>query len=226
MSYDREERAGHDRRSRATRRQSNESARDGGREVPGLGSLDARELEMLERIKASVGVEPIQRMTEAGLSVAEMSHPGTLERFVDTGDGVAGRTSVQRTKAGADSSYGGPARRTRKQTKERARHKPYAKHRPSYLKHQPKQVWENAKQPDGNVYDPNTGEKLEWDRSKDRDGQWDMGHKPGEEYWRKHEAYMKGQITKEQFLQWYHNPNNYQPESPSANRSHKYEDKS
>lgn len=27
----------------------------------------------------------------------------------------------------------------------------------------------------------------------------------------------------EEFLNWYRNPNNYRPESPSANRSHKYE---
>jgi len=50
-----------------------------------------------------------------------------------------------------------------------------------------------------------------------------MGHKPGKEYRKLHEKYMNGDITKEEFLEEYRNPNNYQPESKSSNRSHKYE---
>jgi hypothetical protein len=104
--------------------------------------------------------------------------------------------------------------------------KPYSdpKKRPAYEEGQVNETWENAKQPDGHVYDPNTGEKLEWDSSKSRMGQWDMGHVPGKEYRKLHQDYMDGKITKEEFLEEYHNPKNYQPESPSANRSHKYEE--
>ncbi|WP_228720178.1 HNH/ENDO VII family nuclease [Chryseobacterium panacisoli] len=100
--------------------------------------------------------------------------------------------------------------------------KPYSKSRPSYAKGQVDEVWEAAKQKNGKVYDPNTGEELTWDKAiKPRP--WDMGHLPGHEYRTLHEKYMSGKITKEEFLREYKNPKNYQ--SKSANRSHKYEQK-
>lgn len=107
-----------------------------------------------------------------------------------------------------------------------AEKKPYSdpKNRPKYEDGQVENVWENAKQKDGNVYDPNTGELLEWDKDKSRAGQWDMGHKPGQEYRKLHQDYMDGKISKEEFLAEYRNPDNYQPEAVSANRSHKYEE--
>jgi RHS repeat-associated protein len=100
--------------------------------------------------------------------------------------------------------------------------KPYSKNRPSYAKGQVETVWESAKKKNGKVYDPNTGEELKWDKSK-KPRQWDMGHKPGHEYRKLHKKYMNGKITKEEFLKEYRNPKNYQPESKSANRSGKYE---
>lgn len=102
--------------------------------------------------------------------------------------------------------------------------KPYTKHRPSYSKDQVEEVWQNAKQSDGKVYDPNTGEELTWDKAK-KPRQWDMGHKPGKEYRKLHKDYMEGKISKEEFLKEYKKPSNYQPESKSANRSGKYEQK-
>jgi hypothetical protein len=109
-----------------------------------------------------------------------------------------------------------------------AKPKPYSnpKSRPKYADDQVQKVWDAAKQSDGKVYDPNTGEELTWDPNQSRAGQWDMGHKPGNEYWRLHEDYMDGKISKEEFLQKYRDPDNYQPESPSANRSHRWEDTS
>lgn len=50
-----------------------------------------------------------------------------------------------------------------------------------------------------------------------------MRHKPGHEYRKLHKDYMDGKITKEEFMTSYRDPNNYQPESPSENRSRKYE---
>ncbi|MGG0703930.1 WXG100 family type VII secretion target [Bacillus paramobilis] len=101
--------------------------------------------------------------------------------------------------------------------------KPYSKSRPSYGKGQVEEVWENAKDSiDGKVYDP-SGVEIIWDKSKSRSGQWDMGHIPGEKYSDMHELYMNEIITKEEFLKWYRNPENYRPELPSTNRSHKYE---
>lgn len=101
--------------------------------------------------------------------------------------------------------------------------KPYAKSRPSYAKGQIEKVWEKAKDSlTGKVYDP-TGKEIIWDRTKPRKGQWDMGHIPGEKYAEVHELYMNDVITKEEFLEWYRNPDNYRPELPSTNRGHKYE---
>lgn len=102
--------------------------------------------------------------------------------------------------------------------------KPYSKIRPSYGKGQVDVVWENAKQKNGKVYDPNTGELLNWDKtSKPR--KWDMGHKPGKEYRKLHKDYMDGKISKEEFLKQYRDPQNYQPEARSPNRSRRYEEK-
>ena len=102
--------------------------------------------------------------------------------------------------------------------------KPYSKSRPSYSKNQVETVWENAKQKNGKVYDPNTGQELTWNKSQ-KPRQWDMGHKPGKEYKKLHKDYMDGKISKSKFLKEYKDPNNYRPESKSANRSRKYEQK-
>ena len=110
-----------------------------------------------------------------------------------------------------------------KATKGVSKPKPYSKNRPSYRKGQVDEVWENAKDPlTGKVYDP-TGKEITWDKTKPRNGQWDMGHIPGEKYSEMHKLYMDGTITKKEFLEWYKNPKNYRPELPSTNRSHKYE---
>lgn len=101
--------------------------------------------------------------------------------------------------------------------------KPYTNSRPSYGKNQVNEVWENAKDPvTGKVYDP-SGVEITWDKTKPRNGQWDMGHIPGEKYSEMHQLYMDDVISKEEFLEWYRNPNNYRPELPSTNRSHKFE---
>ena len=101
--------------------------------------------------------------------------------------------------------------------------KPYTNSRPSYGKNQVNEVWENAKDPiTGKVYDP-SGVEITWDKTKSRNGQWDMGHIPGEKYSEMHQLYMDDVISKDDFLEWYRNPKNYRPELPGTNRSHKYE---
>ena len=106
-------------------------------------------------------------------------------------------------------------------------HKPYSnpKQRPKYGKNQVEEAWDSAKQKDGNVYDPNTGELLTWDSSKSRAGQWDIGHRSGKEYRKLHKDYMDDKISKEQFLKEYRAPKNYQPEAVGANRNRRFEDK-
>lgn len=106
------------------------------------------------------------------------------------------------------------------------KNKPYAdpKRRPKYGKDQVKTVWENAKDVDGRVFDANNSDlELFWDTSKPRTGQWDMGHLPGHEYRKLHDSYMNDEISKNEFLKEYRDPNNYQPEDVHNNRSHKYE---
>lgn len=84
-------------------------------------------------------------------------------------------------------------------------------------------MWENAKDSiTGKVYDP-SGVEITWDKTKPRNGQWDMGHVPGEKYSEMHQLYMDDVISKDDFLNWYRTPQNYRPELPGTNRSHKYE---
>ena len=86
-------------------------------------------------------------------------------------------------------------------------------------------VWEAAKKksPDGKVRDPNTGEELFWDKTKNRDGQWEMGHKPEQSYDQLKQRFIDGEISRKQFLDEYNNPANYRPEARSPNRSRKYD---
>lgn len=75
---------------------------------------------------------------------------------------------------------------------------------------------------EGQVIDPSKAE-IKWDRSKPRNGQWDMGHKPGQKYSDMHDSYMNDLISLDEFLEWYRDAAHYRPELPSTNRSHWYE---
>ena len=101
--------------------------------------------------------------------------------------------------------------------------KPYTKSRPKYGLNQVEDVWSaHVDIETGTAIDP-TGSIIVWDRTKSRNGQWDMGHKPGQKYAEIHARYMNGEISLYEFLRWYRNPDNYRPEMPSTNRSHLYE---
>ena len=81
--------------------------------------------------------------------------------------------------------------------------KPYANSRPSFRKGVVEEVWENAKGPDGLVRDPNTGDIINWTPGQSRKGVWDMGHIPEAKYSEMHEAYMNGELTTKEFVDWY-----------------------
>lgn len=115
------------------------------------------------------------------------------------------------------------ANRFRYQSGSKADTKPYTNSRPSFRKGVVEEVWENAKGPDGLVRDPNTGEVINWTPGESRKGVWDMGHIPEAKYSEMHEAYMNGELTTKEFVDWYNDPANYRLELPSNNRSHKYE---
>lgn len=57
------------------------------------------------------------------------------------------------------------------------------------------------------------------------EGKYDLGHKPGNEFWREKAKAQSEGLTQKQFNDRMNNPDYYQIESPSSNRSHKYEKK-
>lgn len=61
---------------------------------------------------------------------------------------------------------------------------------------------------------------IEWQPGDPRRGLWDMGHIPGEEYRNLKQNYLEGNITYEQFLEIYRDPEIYRVQDPYRNRSH------
>lgn len=101
--------------------------------------------------------------------------------------------------------------------------KPYSSRRPKYGSSQVNDVWNAHANPITNTVQDPSGATIVWDRTKPRNGQWDMGHIPGQKYFDIHTRYMKGEISLDEFLNWYRNPQNYRPELPKTNRSRLYE---
>lgn len=79
------------------------------------------------------------------------------------------------------------------------------------------EVWENAKDVHGRVRDPVTGKYMSKEKA------WDMGHKPGYEFYKHQESAKERGISRQEFLDEYYNPDHYRPELPGSNRSHKGE---
>ncbi|SHI25131.1 HNH/ENDO VII superfamily nuclease with conserved GHE residues, partial [Sporobacter termitidis DSM 10068] len=102
--------------------------------------------------------------------------------------------------------------------------KPYSTGRPKYGRTQVDDVWNAHANPETDTVTDPSGATIVWDRTKPRNGQWDMGHIPGQKYSDTHASYMNGELSLDEFLKWYRNPQNYRPELPGTNRSHLYED--
>jgi RHS repeat-associated protein len=68
---------------------------------------------------------------------------------------------------------------------------------------------------DGRFIDPNTGEPI--------NGTPDLGHRPGHEFWREQARAQERGWTQQQFNDYMNNPDFYQLENPSTNRSHRFE---
>ena len=93
------------------------------------------------------------------------------------------------------------------------------KSRPSYRKGVVDTVREEFTDADGVLRDWR-GKPVDWQPGQPRAGIWDMGHKPGHKYsdvWR---SYVNGEMTPQQFLDWYNEPKNYRVEFSSRNRAH------
>jgi hypothetical protein len=94
----------------------------------------------------------------------------------------------------------------------------YYKRPSGYRKGVREEAFDNAKGSDKKVRDPLTKEEIKFD------DEWDMGHKPKQEF-RKHKAdAAEKKIGRKEFLDEHNNPKNYRPETPNTNRSHKLED--
>lgn len=93
------------------------------------------------------------------------------------------------------------------------------KNRPSFRKGIVDKVRKEFTDADGVLHDWR-GKPVDWQPGQPRAGIWDMGHKPGHKYsdvWR---SYVNGEMTPQQFLDWYNKPKNYRVEFSSRNRAH------
>ncbi len=87
--------------------------------------------------------------------------------------------------------------------------------RPSgYRKGVREETWESAKDSDGIVRDPLTGNEMSPDEP------WDMGHKPGYEFHKHKKSAEDRGVSRKEFLDEHNTTSHYQPELPSSNRGH------
>jgi len=61
---------------------------------------------------------------------------------------------------------------------------------------------------------------IRWAPGMPRDGVWDMGHVGGQEYRDLRLEYLNGDLTFNQFMEQYRDPQNYRVQDPGRNRSH------
>lgn len=87
------------------------------------------------------------------------------------------------------------------------------------------EVWGNAVEgATGLVKDPMS------DNVMNKAEPWDMGHRPGVEYWKERDNAInkwldnRDYTTRKEFLDQMNDPSRYRPELPSSNRSHRAED--
>lgn len=89
-------------------------------------------------------------------------------------------------------------------------------HRP-YIRQEVRQEVEDRAQKNSK------GQFLDANTHKPIDGKYDLGHKPGHEFWREVEKAEKEGLTQERFNNRMNNPDLYHIESPHENRSHSHE---
>ena len=84
-------------------------------------------------------------------------------------------------------------------------------------------VYDSQVDLDGTLRDPNTGETITWNPGESRKGTVDFGHVEGMKYSDAFKDYKSGKISLNELKEFQFNPENYQLETPSSNRSHLYE---
>lgn len=114
----------------------------------------------------------------------------------------------------------------RENTKSGGKGKAYENGRPSYRNEAKlnEEVYNNAKELDGKVYDPiPNGKEIEWKPGEPLKDNWHKGHKPHYEYRHLIKALREGRITQEEFLNYYNDPKYYRPEKPETSSKHAHE---
>lgn len=99
---------------------------------------------------------------------------------------------------------------------------PYANSRPDYAPGQEIEVWRGMQNEKGEVWvEGPEGQRVQiiWKEGDPRQGVWDMGHVPDQEYRLLRDDYLSHKISLEDFLGQYRTVDNYQVEHPSVNRS-------
>lgn len=188
-----------------------------------VGFVAAKDLKAGDEVRLATG-DPAEVETSERIALAEPIQVYNFEvedfhtYYVSGQKVLVHNTCAVTTKNVAGSSASSVKEKIVESTK-----KPYSSSRPSFRKGVVETVWETAKKEDGLVRDFNTGEVIQWTPGTSRKGIWDMGHIPKEKYSEVHAEYMRGDMTKKEFVDWYNNPKNYTPEIPKNNRSHKYE---
>lgn len=89
-----------------------------------------------------------------------------------------------------------------------------------YLQETEEQNWSTR------VFEPNIKPQKElfWnDRSGSRYNQWHMGHIKNKKYSQLVDEYISGEKSYDEFIAEYNNKDNYRPEDPKSNMSHKFE---
>ena len=62
-----------------------------------------------------------------------------------------------------------------------------------------------------------------WNKDIPRKGQWDMGYLPDQKYSDMYDLFIRGDVSEVEFLKWYRNAENYEPQTIPFNRGHKGE---
>jgi RHS repeat-associated protein len=78
------------------------------------------------------------------------------------------------------------------------------------------EVWERAKAPDGNVYDPN-GRIMKFDEP------WELGHIPDHKFTEAQILAAEEEWTRHRWIRYQNDSDIYRPELPSSNAGHKWE---
>jgi predicted ribonuclease toxin of YeeF-YezG toxin-antitoxin module len=89
--------------------------------------------------------------------------------------------------------------------------------RPSFRAGMRESVWDAARDAEYGVRDPTTGAVMSPSEP------WDMGHRPGYEFWKHQVSASERGISRQTFIDEYNTAAHYRPELPSSNRNHRGE---